>query len=494
MKRGLSFLVVFAFVSVAFTATLPLSVFHYNDEHSMNLPQPTKNPETGKIDSIGGIQYIAGQLAVWRKDAKRSITLVAGDEFTGGAISALTKGSGQADILNLIKPDVMCVGNHEFDYGISALQAFQFRLDTSITLASANLFDKVNNKQLFASGKIIKRDGIKIAVLALTLEGLADVVHPDRLIDIEVQPVVPIARAFVEKMQPDADVIIAVTHQGAVEDSLLAMQVPGFDLIVGGHSHTLINRDWFVNGTRIVQAGSSGRYLGRVDLQVDTENNEVVSSTYKVVPIGKSYRTPMDPKAIPILRAQEVLVSKELDQPLGKLDGDFIRVYDGESNVGTWVCEALQSYMKTDIGLYNSGGIRVDVFAGTITKKQLWQLEPFGNSIAKATVTGAELKRMFEYRATVEGDFIQTSGVTVTIKSGQVTDLTVNGVAFDPAKIYSIATNSYVTAQWEKYFGFPLGQSNVVDMGTPTKEVLMLDIEAKKTIVPHVTGWWKKSE
>lgn len=232
-------------------------------------------------------------------------------------------------------------------------------------------------------------------------------------------------------MRKKVDVIACLTHQGVYDDSVLAAHVPGIDVIVGGHSHTYLVNGVKVNSTQIVQAGNYGYYLGRVDLLVDTTTHSVVQSTASTVPLGQSYGSPVDSNMVKVVNEQEALVSKALDKEVGSLTDDFKRMFSGESNVGNWVCETLKRRISCDIGLYNSGGIRVDILAGKVTKRHLWSMEPFGNSTTKVTVTGKDLVKMMEFRSTQLGDFIQTSGLKVQIKNKKVVSLEVNGVAVD---------------------------------------------------------------
>ncbi|MCX7836094.1 MAG: bifunctional metallophosphatase/5'-nucleotidase [bacterium] len=495
-KLNLS-IILFLFVFVGYgtihaTELVSASIFHWNDLHSMNMPQLVRKFENTVPDSVGGVHYLSGLLHEWRNSVPTSLTFDAGDEFTGGPISALSKGKKQADVLNLLKPDVIAVGNHEFDYGMDALKDFQSALDSSISLVSANLVYKDSQQPIFIQEKTFVRNGVVFAIIAFTLEDLASVVHPKHLDQVEIRAIIPIARNFVQRMESHADVLIAVTHQGLEQDIQLALNVPGFDLIVGGHSHSITTKDYLVNGTRIVQAGQYGRYLGRVDLKVDTVKNEVIQSMTTLVEIGPNRGLPVDSNLYKILIQHEKIVQDELGKVIGELKTDFIRKFDGESNVGNWVCESLQNYLGTDIGLYNSGGIRVDWLRGPIRKIDVWQLEPFGNSVVRISVSGSELKKMFEYRLQVSQDFIQCSGIQIQSEGNKILSLKVNDKECNDKQIYTIATNQYVAAQWKKYFGYPLDAKQIVDIGIPTKDVFIQRIEKEQVIHSSIHHWWVK--
>lgn len=493
MKHSFILSLVLVILSVSGASEpLPVSVFHWNDLHSFNTPQAIKNPATGQIDSLGGVQFLSGLLIQWRTETPRAITLNAGDEFTGGPISALQKGSNQAPIQNRLKPQMIAVGNHEFDYGLDALHTFQSLLDTSITLASANLISNESKRTLFSKEKIYHLNGVDIGVIAFTLEGLANVVHPSQIKEIQVSQIFPLAKDFVERMELKADVLIALTHQGVYDDVQLAMNVPGFDVIVGGHSHALIDRDFIIHGTRIVQAGYYGRYLGRVDLMVDTSSNQVVQSSSRVFPVGPNRGINADAEMMQIIQQQEQIIHNALGKQIGELQTDFLRTYDSESNVGSWVSETVKQFTSSDIGIYNSGGLRVDWYKGPLILKDVWQLEPFGNNIVKIKVTGKELFQMFTYRLQVTSDYIQASGIQITSNSNEILQMNVQGKPVELEKHYWLASNSYVASQWDKYFGFSLSDHNIIDFGTPVKEALIQRIEQEKKISAIKTNWWSK--
>lgn len=484
---------VFFYTKLLFGSTpISFSIFHWNDLHSFNTPQAVRREGTHLVDSLGGVQYLGGLLNEWRSSTPISITLDAGDEFTGGPISALTKGKKQAEVLNLLKPDFIAIGNHEFDYGLDALRDFEKSLDSSITLSSANIVSKETKQSLFTQEKLIERDGLKIAVIGLTLENLSDVVHPKNLEHISVESIYPIVRDFVRRMEPIADVILAVTHQGLEEDIRLAMSVDGIDCIVGGHSHSLLDKDYIVNGTRIVQAGQYGRYLGRVDLLVDTLQNRVIQSSAYIAEVGPNRNITPDSNLLSILFQHEKLVEEHLGKVIGELQNDFIRQRDRESNLGNWVCQSLRRYTQSDIGIYNSGGLRIDWLRGPIRIKDVWQLEPFGNSLVKVQVSGSELKKMFEYRLENVQDFIQTSGIKLKSKGKKLISFQVNDKTLQEDVYYTIATNSYVVSQWHKYFGYSLKQNQITDLNIPIRDVLVQQIERDKIISSTIQNWWIK--
>lgn len=191
-----------------------------------------------------------------------------------------------------------------------------------------------------------------------------------------------------------------------------------------------------------------------------------------------------------VVASQESKISKALDEEVGTLKSDFQRAFSAESNVGDWVCETLRKKMSTDIGLYNSGGIRVDILAGKVRKRDLWAMEPFGNGISKVTVHGKDLLRMLQYRLNQKGDFIQTAGLAVWSKWNKIISVEVNGKKLEPETAYTIATNSYVVAQWDKYFGYTLEPSQIVDLGTPTRDALIEEFQEEKTVDAKVGNWW----
>ena len=136
----------------------------------------------------------------------------------------------------------------------------------------------VNNKPY----AIIERGGVKVGLIGLMSQELYGLVNQNNLVGIKVLSPVETARKYIKELRPKVDLLVAITHQGVDEDSALAEEVSGLDIIIGGHSHTRLKSPRVVNHIPIVQTGSNCENLGVLD--VTLEHGRVVAVNWKPDP------------------------------------------------------------------------------------------------------------------------------------------------------------------------------------------------------------------
>ena len=477
-----------------------LTILHWNDLHARNqmLKGSKKDSATGeKMEyTYGGTSNMLGYLNKYR-DSK-SLVLNGGDDYQGTPISTLTRGNSQIELLNLYNIDAFVIGNHEFDYG-------QYTLDSGLTKAefdvlSANVYLKSMNKTMGKPFTIKEINGVKCGIIGITAPDLLTLTLPKNMTEIRMLDVDSVVAAAITILKMEkCDVIILLTHIGVDNDKVLAQTFHGdVDIIIGGHSHTPLFKPVIENGVVIAQAGSYSRWLGKLDLIVDTEKDTVISHS------GVLIETVLD-SAIYDRAAQakvdEMLstISGELQRVIGTLEVDWVRSYSEESNLGQWESEAIRKKVNTDIAFMNGGGLRKDLQKGPITVGDIWEINPFGNTIVTFEVKGSTLKQMMknnignylkEMKDGGSSDMIVASGITVEYDSKKaeagdgefLVSVKVGGEDVVDDKVYSIATNNYVGSQFNKYFGkvdedFIVRDSNIID-----RDLLIEAVEEQKVI------------
>ena len=477
-----------------------LTILHWNDLHARNqmLKGSKKDSTTGeKTEYIyGGTSNMLGYINKYRDN--KSLVLNGGDDYQGTPISTLTRGNSQVELLNLYGLDAFVLGNHEFDYG-------QFTLDSGLANAkfdflSANVFLKAMNKTMGKPFTIKEINGVKCGIIGITAPDLLTLTLPKNMTEIKMLDVDSVvAAAIVSLKMEKCDMIILLTHIGVDNDKVLAQKFHGdVDVIIGGHSHTPLFKPVIENGVVIAQAGSYSRWLGKLDLVVDTENDTVVSHS------GVLIETLLD-SALYDRAAQakvdEMLstISAELQKVIGRLEVDWVRSYSEESNLGQWETDAIRRKLNTDIAFMNGGGLRKDLSKGDITIGDIWEINPFGNTIVTCEVKGSTLKQMMknnignylkEMKEGGSSDIIVASGIYVEFDSKKaeagsddyLLSIKVGGKDVEDDKIYSIATNNYVGTQFNKYFGkvsedFIIRDSNIID-----RDLLIEAVQEQKVI------------
>jgi 2',3'-cyclic-nucleotide 2'-phosphodiesterase (5'-nucleotidase family) len=492
-----------------------LTILHWNDLHAHNLPyKVTKKDSVSGISTsylLGGISNMLGYLNKYRD--KNSLVLNGGDDYQGTPISTITRGYSQVPLLNLFKLDAFVIGNHEFDYGMWTLDS-ALRLGAPVGITGIPAHEKANfdylssnvyidkEKRLIGKMpyKILTKNGIKIGILGVTALDLKTLVVPSNIADARILPSDSVITAGLKYLKnKKCDLIILLTHIGLDNDKILADKYgKDVDVIVGAHSHTPLFKPVNENGVVIVQAGSYSRWLGKLDLKVDTKKDTVLS--YE----GKLIETKMDSSLYD--RNAEALVEKmnepirqEMERVIGTLAADWKKGHGGESNLGQWEADAIRNAVKADVALLNSGGIRGELNKGEIKVGSIWEISPFGNTIVTFPVKGSTLKKMISNNLKkrvsqiAEGnssDLVIVSGLNVEFDSKKINEgnenfinsLMINGEEIDENRTYTIATNNYMGEQVKKYFGEFDEKIKLTDTKLLDRDILIKAVEEQKVI------------
>jgi len=343
-------------------------------------------------------------------------------------------------------------------------------------------------------------NGVKIGIIGLTAFELPELVVPKNLNETRMLDRDSVTKAGIAALkEAGCDMIILLTHIGEDEDKKMAAKYyADVDVIVGGHTHSPLKKPVIQNGVIIVQAGSLGRYLGKLDLQVDTEQDTVIFYS------GELVETVMDSSIMDMRAQQEVElmmadIEDELGEVIGMLETPWERQAVRESNLGQWEADVFRKAAGTDIGLMNSGGLRADLDAGAITVNDIWTINPFGNTIVTMEVSGKVLKEMLtnairkNYLEMKEGtrpDIPVTSGLEIEFDSEKIMTgneeiliaIKVNGDPLDENKNYTIAMNNYVGEQFEKFFGTISNKPELKDTNMIDRDALIDAVKEQKVI------------
>ena len=241
-----------------------LTILHSNDLHGDFLAE--------EIDQqlIGGVSMLSGYVSKVRKEEKNAIYCIAGDMFRGSVIDSEFRGISTIEIMNMLSPDVVTIGNHEIDYGIAHLLFLE--KCAKFPIINANLHIATNNARLFRSHYVMEIDGMKILFIGILTDTVISMAKKEALVGGFVD--IHDAATEVERICNayhglDIDCTVLLTHIGFEEDKQLAAQLApslGVDIIIGGHSHTFLEKPENVNGILIAQAGTGTDQIGRFDL------------------------------------------------------------------------------------------------------------------------------------------------------------------------------------------------------------------------------------
>ncbi|ECU8006468.1 bifunctional UDP-sugar hydrolase/5'-nucleotidase [Salmonella enterica subsp. enterica serovar Typhimurium] len=495
LKRGVALALLAAFALTTQPAqayekdkTYKITILHTNDHHGHFWR--SEYGEYGLAAQKTLVDSIRKEVA---QEGGSVLLLSGGDINTGVPESDLQDAEPDFRGMNLIGYDAMAVGNHEFDNPLTVLR--QQEKWAKFPFLSANIYQKSTGERLFKPWAIFTRQDIKIAVIGLTTDDTAKIGNPEYFTDIEFRKPAEEAKVVIQElnMNEKPDVIIATTHMGHYDNGDHGSNAPGdvemarslpagsLAMIVGGHSQDPVcmaseNKKQVnyvpgtpcapdkQNGIWIVQAHEWGKYVGRADFEF--RNGEMKMVNYQLIPVnlkkkvtwdnGKSERvlyTPEiaeNPQMLSLLTPFQNKGKAQLEVKIGSvnglLEGDRSKVRFVQTNMGRGILAAQIARTGADFGVMSGGGIRDSIEAGDITYKSVLKVQPFGNIVVYADMSGKEVVDYLTAVAQMKPDsgaYPQLANVSFVAKEGKLTDLKIKGEPVDPAKTYRMETLSF---------------------------------------------------
>lgn len=459
MKTAL--LLILALARPAASANLKLTVFHTNDIHGWIMARPAAWNKEDPKRLAGGFPAL---ISAVQKEEGPKLLLDGGDWFQGTPEGSVSRGKALIPFMNLAGYDAVAIGNHEFDIGAGELQGLIKAL--KVPVLAANVYDAKTHKRASWLTPWIVKDvaGIKVGLFGLLTTNMNHLAFAENIAGLEFRREADEAKDAVKALKKaGATVIIAVTHVGFEApqygkfegDHTIAREVPGIDLIVGGHTHTRVTDPPHVNGTLIVQAGTGLTNLGKVVLEIDPKTKKVVSSSGGLETLWID-RTGEDADAKKLVDAQAAEVSKAFDVVVGTAAESLMRDANAEAALGDWMADCAREFGGADASLINGGGIRADVQAGPVTLRTLYSVMPFDNFAVKLSLTGRQLEETLDYGAAMNKEMVQVSGLSFSYarhnESGKrVSGVKVGGKPLDPDKVYTLETVDFLTHGGDGY-------------------------------------------
>jgi 5'-nucleotidase / UDP-sugar diphosphatase len=447
---------------VCFAATLfaqphTLTILHTNDMHATFIPREAVWVKSQPRPIVGGFTELAFAIDSIRHTRQDVILLDGGDVMTGNPITERmyqgASGGALFAMMNMMGYDCWCPGNHDLDISQANLTAL-----ASIAKFPTVCANLVNDKNQLPVPNvpyvILERNGLKIGIIGIISQELYSLVLQANLVGLRVLSPVETTQKYVDELIPRTDLVIALTHQGVDEDSLLAASVHGLDLIVGAHSHTRLKAPRVINGVYVAQTGSNTENLGILTMTVDHHRLAHVEGRLLQLWAGK--KRPPSPVSS-LVDSMQAEIEKEYSEVIGVLHGDWVRG-GSETAIGTYITNAQREAVHADIGFMNIHGIRKDLPGGPIRKKDLFEVLPFRNVLATFQLTGRQVQDILTYAVRTKSP-IHLSGITGTWKlnpDSTVTfrDLHVNGNALDETRAYSCVASDYLMGEAVRYLGF----------------------------------------
>lgn len=503
-------------------APFPLTIIHTNDEHSHHDPNSAGD---------GGIARQASVIAQIRAAVRNTILVDGGDRFTGTLYHQQYRGQDNAQLMNMLGYEAMTPGNHEFDDGPDTLAAFINAVDFPVVSANITVSDDSPLAGLMVPYAVLEVNGQQIGIIGLTTAETPILSSPGDGVTFSDAYAADVQTVADELTAQGINKIVLLTHLGFGVDVDLAAQISNVDVIVGGHSHTLLGNAYTAaefpypaeatsasgEPVVIVQAGGgSSLYLGRLDTVFDSAG---VLTNWSGDSIFMSRFITPDPLVDALLDELsgpiEALKATEIGSSSVFLDGDRAVCRAAECNLGNLIADAMRSETGAQLAITNGGGIRSSIPIGADTPEDL-TLEtpmivtlgdvltvlPFGNLTATFGLSGADVVAALENGVSqVEsgaGRFPQVSGLRYTFDpaaapGSRIVSVEVQGAdgsfsPIDPEAMYTVASNDFMRGGGDGYSMFRDNAVNPYDFGRPLDQVLADYIAANSPVSPQVEG------
>jgi 5'-nucleotidase/UDP-sugar diphosphatase len=432
-------------------STKKFTILHSNDMHGDFLSEIGGKP--GQM--IGGLALLSAYINKVRAEEKNVLYVVSGDMVQGSLIDTEYKGISTIEIMNFLAPDVVALGNHEFDYGLPHLLFLEKM--ANFPIVNANLYIKNYHRRLMNPFKIIKKDGFDILFTGIITEKVIDSISQDKLIGSFVN--LEEASGEVGKIcntykNDDIDLTILLTHIGIESDKQLAGLLKpewGVDLIIGGHSHTVLEKPEVINNIQIVQAGTSTNQVGRFDIVVDDDTNSIVESKWQLVQIDNSLVNP-DAELLKFIDGFKSEVDAKYSAIVTKLATKLTHpAREIETTLGNLLADSFKEAVGCDVMFLGSGSVRVKELGPVVTLNDLISCFPYNDSLVRFTINGAKLKKIFSHimrnsNRDGEGECYQISRGVSAIHDNQTDTLkllTINSKPVDDNSLYTICLQGY---------------------------------------------------
>lgn len=485
---------------------LELTILHTNDLHAH---YDSFEPWGEMVQ--GGVARLKTRVDEIRDDKDNVLLLDAGDQFQGTLFFTVGGSGVVSDVMNGLGYDAMCLGNHEFDSGPAELAAFIEEAGFPVLSANTAASADADLSDLILPYEILDFDGEPVAVLGLTAEHTAIASSPGP--NVRFLDAIETAQRVVDELEAEGvDVIIALTHLGIGRDLELAESVSGIDVIVGGHSHSLIEEypivAWSTSGepVLIVTAHEWGKRLGRLDVSF-TEDGLV--GVFSGGPIFIDESIPEDEGMLELLDEYRPAIEALMTHVVGATNVDLngaredIRVR--ETNLGNLICDAMlwkARSLGATIAIQNGGGIRASIPMGDIAMGQVLEVLPYGNQLSVLSLTGDQLIAALENGVSgVEdgaGSFPHVGGMHYTfdparepgsrVVSVEIQDAAAGSyTALDLIATYTLATNNYLAGGGDGFSVFA-DAADRYDTGWLLSDALAEYLAEGDSVSPAVEG------
>lgn len=460
----------------AAAADRTVTILHTNDMHGRHAPfhvapgdataqtgDPGRAPAQFERSAlIGGFQYLAGKVGeIRRREGAGGVLLVdAGDTFSDDLVGNETRGEAMIRLMNALGYQFMALGNHDFDYGLARTR--ELAEIARFPMRGANVLE--NGRPIFGRPwKVFQANGVRVAILALSYHNTGETGSKANVRGLEFASGIEATRRYLPEMRRQADLVVLLSHQGSAVDRMLARDVAGVDLIVGGHSHDRIAPPERIGDTWIVQALSDATALGELTVTLDSRRR-IKSVSGRVHELWNDRIEP-DADIAQLVTALDAPFRARLDDVLAVSADRIGRQYKSESPFDVLVGDLMRERTGAEVAFMPGVGYGVSIEPGQVTRERLYTLLPHPTKLVTLEMSGAQLLKVLEQSASNlnpgsdldrVGGLLQSSGIGWTLDLNaplgrRVQQVTVGGAPIDHGRWYQVATNAGMVGGLHRY-------------------------------------------
>lgn len=484
------------------TGSPDLRFLHYNDVYHLC---------GGSRDPVGGAARFVSLVDYYRDAPEfaslpRLLTFFSGDSFNPSLESSVTKGRHMVPILNKIKTDVACLGNHDLDFGVE--QFMYLANQCEFPWLCANVVDPAVGGPIgkLKGTHLLESNGVKIGVIGLVEREWLDTINtlPPNL---QYTDAVETAKELVPRLRADgAEIIVVVSHQREPNDMRLAQETPEglIDIILGGHDHHYAHQ--IINNCHVIRSGCDFKQLSYIEVRKKTKDGSIPGWHFDIIRRDITKEIPEDPETVQIVDKISSRLRARLEQPIGftsvPLDARFMTVRTKESNIGNFVCDLMRYYYSADCAIMAAGTIRGDQIypKGVLRVLDIVSCFPFEDPVVVIKVSGAKIIEALENGLSkvpaLEGRFPQVSNIFLTYDpsrepGSRVTSCKIGQEQVIPDKKYTCSTRGYMAKGKDGFTALSLedGAEEIVD---EENGVLISMIVRQYFLSLKVLGKWRR--
>ncbi|KAF8421489.1 Metallo-dependent phosphatase-like protein [Tirmania nivea] len=479
-----------------------LRFLHYNDVYHLS---------GGSRDPVGGAARFVSLADYYREAPEfaslpKLTTFFSGDAFNPSLESSVTKGRHMVPIMNRIKTDVACLGNHDLDFGVE--QFMHLAKQCEFPWLCANVVDPAVGGPIgkLKGTLVLESNGVKIGVIGLVEKEWLDTINtlPPNL---QYTDAVEKAKELVPQLRAGgAEIIVVVSHQREPNDVRLAQETPRglIDIILGGHDHHYAHQ--IINDCHVIRSGCDFKQFSYIEARKKTNVGSIPGWHFDIIRREVTTEIPEDPETVQIVGKLSAALQAKMGQPIGftsvPLDARFTTVRAKESNIGNFICDLMRYYYSADCAIMSGGTIRGDQIypKGVLKVMDIVSCFPFEDPVVVIKLSGAKIIEALENGLSkvpaLEGRFPQVSNIFLTYDpsrepGSRITSCKIGQEQIIPHKKYTCSTRAYMVKGKDGFAALSTahGSEEVVD---EESGVLISMIVRQYFLSLKILGKWRR--